>query len=216
MATLVDSNSASGGKGGTISVSLSGAPTSGSVLVCGVVTQTQTNDSINNSMTDSGVGDVAIGGSNCRVWYKIATGTESATFTVTLSGGAASLIWAAEYSSAGDTFTGAQDRSSSGTSIAMGGSLGSASSTLHVMFVGQDSTTADYSSPSTGFSIDLKDNGGPAFVAMHDLTAGTSRTPSITTDDGTGVWEAVHLAFETAATTPGGAAIHAYRLMGGP
>lgn len=200
MATLVDSGSSAGGKGGTLSVTLSAAPTSGNVLVAAITSESVTNDSINNSMTDSGAGDVTHGGSNTRVWYKIATGSESATFTVTLSGGAAAVMWVAEYSSAGDTLTGFQDRSSSGTSIAMGGALGGAGSTLHVMYAGQDSGTADFSSPSTGFTIIDKLNGGPAFGAMHDLTAGAARTPSITTTDGSASWQAVHLAFETAAS----------------
>lgn len=203
MATLVDSGSTSGGKGGTISVTLSSAPTAGNVLVAGVCTEKETNDSINNSMTDSGAGDVSHGICNTRVWYRFATGAESATFTVTLSAGAASMFWVAEYSNAGDTLTGFQDRASTGSPMVLGGPLGGATSKLHVAFVGEDSSSADYSSPSTGFSILDKLNGGPAFAVMHDLTAGAARTPELSTDDGALGWQFVHLAFEeAAASTP--------------
>lgn len=203
MSTLVDSGTGSGDKGGNVSISLTSAPTLGNALVFGAVWKdnTSTLSATPNSMTSLGVN--SFGGSRMEMFHKIADGTESATFSASLSTGGVTIIaFAAEYSGI-DTFGGAVDNSGA-SATPTADSNGGANTELNVFAVGLDiHTGGDFTSPTAGYTEDEDfGTGGCRIGLFSNLTGAASSSPSCSSpnDD----WFTWHLVFDT---TPAGIAI---------
>lgn len=203
MSTLVDSGTGTGDKSGNVSVSLTSAPTSGNALVFAAVwaDNSSTLSSTPNSMTSLGINN--LGGSRMEMFYKIADGTESATFSASLSTGGVTVIAAAAEYSGIDTYGSAVSNSGSSTTPT-GASNGTADTELNVFAIGLDiHTGGDFTSPTAGYTEDEDfGTGGCRVGIFSNLTGAASSTPSVTSpnDD----WFTWHLVFNV---TPSGIAI---------
>ena len=202
MSTLVDSGTGSGDKGGNVSISLTSAPTSGNALVFGAVwaNTSATLSATPNSMTSLGIN--SFGGSRMEMFHKIADGTESATFSATLSTtGVTVIAFAAEYSGI-DTFGGGVDNTGA-SATPTADSNGTADTELNIFAVGVDTSTGSLSSPTSGYTEDEDFGlGGVRIGLFSNLTGAASSSPSCssTNDD----WFTWHLVFDV---TPSGIAI---------
>lgn len=195
MSSLIDSAEATGGKGGSLGASLTGAPSSGNLLVCGFAGDGITVSSITNGLTS--LRTFSNGGVNGDFFYKLCDGTESATTTVTLSSAGAAWIWIAEFNGPAVAQSNTVN-SGSGTAVT-GGSDGDAATVLDILFVAIDapSSTCVLPTPS-GFSIDDTGTGGPCYGAMYDLDRGAANDPGCTLSTSAS-WAAIHATFEAAA-----------------
>ena len=201
MATLVDSGTGTGDKGGTVSVSLTSAPTSGNALVfCAVWGNTSSTISTPNSMTSLGVNN--FGGNRIQMFHKIADGTESATFSSSLSPGGVTINAVAAEFSGIDTFGSGVSNSGTGTTPT-GASNGSADTELNVFVVGVGTSVGGLSSPSSGYTENEDFGvGGLRIGLFSNLTGAASSTPSCTSSNDD--WYTWHLVFDV---TPSGVAI---------
>lgn len=200
MATLVDSGGSDGDKGGTVTVTLSSAPTSGNIIVFGAIWAdgTSTLSATPNSMTSAGIDK--FDSVSMEFFYKIANGTETAAFTATLSTGGVSLsAFAAEYNGP-DAFQSITGNSGTSTTPT-GASNGDGDTTLNLLCVGlARSSGGTFTSPSSGYSIDVQQAvGGVRIGLLSNLTGASSSTPSCTSASDT--WYTQHATFEGPASS---------------
>lgn len=209
--TIIDRATATGDKGGTVDVVLGAAPTSGNVIVFGVgwADRTAALSAIPNSMTLYAASTTS--NSGFALYYKIANGTESATFSATLdTGGITINAWAIEYNGP-DTYQGGATNTGTGTT-ASAGSAGDGDTTLNVMLAIADAN-GTLSSPSSGYTLEIQENTGVPEVGLIDnLTGASGSTPSVTCPSGE--WGTMHITFSGPAASTGGAMAHHLRSLG--
>lgn len=199
MAGPSQSGEASGGKGGSVSVTLGSAPTSGSLLMVGCVNDGNRTMTIDNSFTDA----TANGNSpNIQVetWYKISDGTEQTTTVTLVGGGAAAWMFFGEWTEVdyGDKAFQSAVNNTGNFSICTCGSDGDADTTLNIAFVGQEGS-ATFSSPSSGYQINDQGTGGPAYACFSNETGASSSTPTITSS-ASAKYVGCHLTFKDASS----------------
>lgn len=197
MSSLVQSSEASGGKGGTLDLSLT-SPTSGNLLVICACTDFMTLDSITDSFTQTD--SESAGTSLAKCWYKISDGTES-TVTITFGSGGAAWGWYGEFNGP-NAYQSSAFNSGTGTS-ATAGTDGDASTTMDVVFWFSNSPGGVFvSATPAGYTLDDNGSGGPSYGVSYDPDRGASNTPGITFTDASTAWGGIHMTFETAAAGP--------------
>ena len=195
-AGLVQSAEASGGKGGSLGVALSAAPSAGNVLVAGIATDNTTISAITNGLTLETSQAYGAGSGNAYLYSKVCDGTESATTTFTLAAGDAAWGFLAEFSGVGASSANAR-ASGSGTNPDTG-SFGAASDILFVGFFGHGGTTITFTA-GTGTIID-QGNGGPSYAATWDAKPGPNKQ-SVVASASAG-WAALGVAFPSGLSIP--------------
>lgn len=211
MASVVNSGSADFDKGGSATVTLGAAPTSGNILVCGATLTSITDVStITNSLIDTGAGKVTFGASAwVRLYYRECDGTEVAATTVTLAGGSVNgSIWVAEYDTVDNFLADGGGTTGSGTALT-GTNPASGTPDLNVVMYGIDGASRTFSSPQSGWAIEAQGGtGDSSWGAIHQLSGHASEHGTVTLDTSDD-WGGIHATFETASA--GGMEIYTLR-----
>ena len=207
---------ANSGKATTLDIVLTSAPTNGNLLVVGVNEEATEVPSLNNGTWTALNTSTYIGGHSIQWWWKISNGTESATTTLTWTGGTAAVGSLNEFSNtdgwntAGTEATIATGNSSSPAANSVGGGT---DELLHIGMVGMDGNQT-YSSPTNSYSLGAYAVRGNV-VSIQSIYRILSSPTSVAwgvTASGSNNWFATHIPFvsEPPSGSNDGAAVHQY------
>lgn len=193
---IVQSAITSGGKSGTVTVSLGASVTSGNLVVVGVgwdnsgVTVNSVKQGGVTALTNLKSGTVGTGG---YAFYYLKTTSTISSFDVNFSAGVGAEVWAAEYSGSVElqSFT-----DNSGTSTTPSASAdGDSDTTLNVCLFVANSNRESYSSPSSGYTIEQQLNGSMTTGLIDNPSGASSSAPSASIGASV-AWDVVHATFK--------------------
>lgn len=193
---LVQSAITTGGKSGTVTVTLGSSVTSGNLVVVGVgwdnsgVTVNSVKQGGLTSLTQLQAGTVGTGG---YAFYYLKTTSTLKTFDVNFSSGVGAEAWAAEYSGSVELQSFTDNSGTSTTPTAS--SDGDSDTTLNVCLFVANTNRETYSSPTGGFTIERQANGSMTTALIDQPSGASSATPSATIGS-SATWDVVHATFK--------------------